>query len=320
MSRVYNVLTGATRPVVGSVATVEAPDDAHWASNDDSPFVEIGGPSGPIFSPVSRGHATPVVAPPKPVAESKPEPKAEATLAFPRLVPPALAPAYLSVRFHDATARLPRPAVEGPDAALVALHFPEHAVSSEYRVLRDEIRKQLPVASARVLQFASAAPEAGTTTVLLNLAITLAHESKTRVAVVDANVGRAAVAAKLALKPAPGLCEVLAGDVPLAWALQPSAVPNLQVLAAGEPTHATTATLGRDFSRLLSQLRQWFDWVIVDSGVWGGVPERDAVCPAADAVYLVTRNTDTDRPEFLNVRTGVKDLGGLLRGYVSTRM
>src|SRR5207253_8076390 len=43
-----------------------------------------------------------------------------------------------------------------------------------------EIRKQLPDATSRVLHFTAAAQEAGTTTVLLNLAVTLAREGKAR--------------------------------------------------------------------------------------------------------------------------------------------
>jgi hypothetical protein len=50
------------------------------------------------------------------------------------------------------------------------------------------------------------------------------------------------------------------------------------------------------------------------------MPERDAACPAADAVYLVIRETEMERPEFLGARGWVKELGGLLRGYITTRV
>jgi Mrp family chromosome partitioning ATPase len=323
MSRVYSVLTGATRPT--GPAAIETPDANVWEDGDNAPFVEIGGPSGPIFSATPSASPTSVASPASVATprissnETKPEVKIEVPRAYPRLVPPPT-PAYLSVRFHDVIARAARPLGDVPDHSLVALHFPEHAVSSEYRVLRDAITQQIPVATSRVLQFASAMSEAGTTTVLLNLAITLAHDTSSRVLVVDANVNHPAVAAKLALKSAPGLCEVLAGHVPLAWALQASTLPNLQALAAGDSSDATKIALSRDFPKLLGQLRQWFDWVLVDAGVWGTIPERDASCPAADAMYLVTRESDAQRPEFTSLRGSVKELGGLLRGYVATRV
>jgi Mrp family chromosome partitioning ATPase len=225
------------------------------------------------------------------------------------------------VHFHDLAARgSAKPAGDGPDSSLVALHLPDHPISDEYRTLRNEIRKQLPDLTSRVLMFNSVSPEAGTTTVLLNLAITLALEGKNRVLVVDSNLNRPGIAAKLALKPSPGLYEALSQQVPLAWALQPSSVTGLHVLSAGEATDTPSVSLYRDLPRFLTQLRKWSDWVLVDAGVWGGSPDRDAACPSADAVYLVIRETETDRPEFQSVRGWVKELGGLLRGYVTTKV
>jgi Mrp family chromosome partitioning ATPase len=234
------------------------------------------------------------------------------------------APAYLSVRFHEAVARSSGRPAGGPDAGLVALHFPDHPVSGEYRTLRDEIARQLLDQTTRALVFTAAAPEAGTTTVLLNLGVTLALAGQ-RVLVADANFTRAGVAPKLALGSAPGLAEVLAGQVPLPWALQPTAVPRLQALAAGavpDPLGAAAlaAAIGRDLPRLLTQLRQWFDWILIDAGVWGAVPERDSTCSAADAVYLVTREADAESTEFIGLRAWVRQLGGALRGYVTTRV
>jgi Mrp family chromosome partitioning ATPase len=310
MSRVYNVLTGSPRPAGSTI--IDPPDEEVWVSAEENPFVEIGGPTGPVFSPTQSASRT--------IPEAKNDAKIELIRPYPRLVS-SPAPAYLSVHFHDIVARgAAKSTNTGPDASLVALHFPDHTISAEYRTLRDEIGKQLPDLTSRVLMFNAVAPEAGTTTVLLNLAITLALEGKNRVLVVDANASRPGIAAKLALKPSPGLHEALTQQVPLAWALQPSSINGLHVLTAGDIGDATPATVYRDLPRFLTQLRKWSDWVLVDAGVWGGLPDRDAACPSADAVYLVIRETEASRPEFQGVRGWVKELGGLLRGYVTTRM
>jgi len=333
MSRVYSVMTGSSAP---RPATIEPHDkDAPFVVEaEDAPFIEIGGPSGPVFSAASGG-SRPPLAQPQPVPPlAKPadvkvsaEPVAR---VFPRIAPTSTAtpqaaviselPAtILSVRFHDVGPQTARPLADGPDPSLVAWHFPDHPVSGEYRTLRDEIAKQLPEATSRVLVFTAAVMEAGTTTVLLNLGITLAREGW-RVLVVDANFTRPGATTKLALRPSPGLAEVLGQQLPLPWALQPTVVPSLQALAAGVPTATTAASVGHDFTKLVGQLRQWFDWVLVDAGAWGVLPERDATCPVADAVYLVTREADSERPEFIGLRAWVKELGGTLRGYVTTKV
>lgn len=335
MSRVFSAMTGTApaRPAAVAPAPMgEAdPDIDHELeealAEEEERFVggdagaaviEVGGPAGPVFTAPKPAAAPVPVAPPAPAPAPAP-PKAEAR-PFPRIAPAADAPAYISVRFHDATAKAPNRASAGPDLGLVALHRPDHPIAGEYRALRDEIAAQLTDGTSRALAFAAAAPESGLSTVLLNLGVTLARDGR-RVLVLDANVTRPALAHKLGLRAAPGLTEALAGSVPLAWALQPGPVPGLQALAAGTPPDdfaPAAAALGRDLPKLIGQLRQWFDWVLIDSGVWGVVPERDATCAAADAVYLVTRADDAERTEFVGLRGWVKQLGGALRGYIAT--
>lgn len=287
------------------------PPDGFVAESDETPYIEIGDPAGAVFSAgpgVVKFPPLPATKAPAPPADPRP---------FPRL---AAAPAFLSVTFHDLSGRVRTPAPQdGPDPTLVAFHHPDHAVSGEYRVLRDEVRAQFAEPGPRVLMFTAAAGESGTTTVLMNLAITLAKETAGRVLVADANVSRPAAARLFGLKPAPGLVEVLGHEVPLAWAAQPTAVPNLQVLPAGGNPADPPDGFAADLPKLADQLRQWYDWVLIDAGVWGVYPDRDAACPAADAVYLVARETAVDRSEFAGLRGWVKELGGLLRGYVTTR-
>jgi Mrp family chromosome partitioning ATPase len=318
MSRMFNVLSsGATQRAESSTgaarSTPRAEPMAEATTPDEVPFVEIGAPTGPVFSSGLTLLKMPEGAKP---AETPTAPAAERT--FPRLATPK----YLSVTFHDLTGRKRNEIErEGADSGLVALHLPDHPISGEYRTLRDEIRVQLPDPTPRVLWLTAAAAEAGTTSVLLNLAITIARENSPRVLAVDANMERPAIADRFALpKSAPGLAEVLAQQIPLAWAVQASTLPNLQVLPAGKPTAATAESIVQDLPKLIGQLRQWYDWVLIDSGIWGSMPQRDAVCPSADAVYLVSREADVERTEFAGVRGWVKELGGLLRGYVATKV
>jgi Mrp family chromosome partitioning ATPase len=319
MSRVYNAFTGTGRGL-GNGA-VDLAEESVWVNAEETPYVEIGGPGGPVFSaPPPFAARTMPEAKIEAKPEPKPEPRPEPARTFPRLVSPP-APAYLSVKFHDVAVRGDsKTSADGPDATLVAFHQPDHPVSQEYGSLRDAIAQQLPDLTSRVVLFNSVAAEAGTTTVLLNLAVTLAQDGKRRVLVVDANTARPAVAAKLALKQTSGLCEALGHQIPLPLALQPSPVAGVHVLAAGTATDATPAAFCRDFTRSLQHLRQWYDWVLVDAGVWGVMPERDSACSSADAVYLVVREADTESKDFLSTRGWVKELGGHLRGYVTTRV
>ena len=265
---------------------------------DPVPFVEVGGPEGVVTSY------------PRPAAPARP-----------RMIPvpdpaPAHDPRVLSVAFH----KLPKAGLRilptGIAPEVVAYHHPDHPVSAEYRLVREEIRRQFDAPGQRTVLFTSGSAAAGTTTVTLNVAVALAHDPAARVLVVDANPVRPAVAARMGVGDSPGLADVLMQTVPLAWAVQTTAVPGLHVLAGGLPTDRTAGLVPAELPKLLAQVRQWFDWVLVDTGVWDTTFGRDAAAGAGDAVYLVTRHTDLERMEFHTLRGAV---GPNLRGYITTR-
>jgi Mrp family chromosome partitioning ATPase len=272
-------------------------DDAP-AVTDDIPFVEIGGPEGVVSS------APPVVEPTTPAVVQIPVTAANVVEAV-TTEPPAR---VLSVAFH----RLPKNGLRlvpaGVVTDLVTFHWPDHPVSHEYRAVRNEMTAQYD-GTPRLMLFTAAVPETGATTVLLNLAVSLASETQAKVLVVDANTSRPAIARRLGLAESPGICEVLNQSTPLAWAIQPTPIANLHALTFGQGNHAGS------LPSLLEQLRHWFDWVLIDAGVWSS----DTPAAAVDGVYLVTRHTDADLPEFVGLRAIVASAGGIPRGYLTTR-
>ncbi len=320
MGRMFRIVTGGGHE---PHPTEDASPSADALAVEEVPFVEVGGPEGVVTSipkPTASAAPAPVVIPvPRPVVASEPDTELEVEPEPPAISLPGPDPRVLSVAFH----RFPKPGLrllpDGVTYDLVTYHHPDHPISTEYRAVRDEVRRQFEGAAPRVLLFAAAAPVAGTTTVALNFAVALTQESGAKVLVADANFARPAVARRLGVADAPGLAEVLGQTVPLAWAVQPTAVEHLHALAAGVPIDGTHRAMAADFPRLLAQLRQWFDWVLVDCGVWDESPARESAGPACDAVYLVTRQADLDRPEFAGLRAAVIASGGLLRGYVTTR-
>jgi Mrp family chromosome partitioning ATPase len=199
---------------------------------------------------------------------------------------------------------------------VIAYHQPEHLISVQYRSLAAEIIAQLPGSRPRVLLFTSVTPHAGTTTILLNLAVTLARREETCVTLVDANFTRPAVASRLGLPGAPGLGEALARQTPLTWCLQETPQPNLLVLPAGRPaSQRADITL----AALLEPLRDRNDWVLVDAAGWNDGPEPADAADACDAIYLVLRANDAGQPAVMALQDTILETTGRLRGCVLTQ-
>lgn len=321
MSRLYNAMTGtdATAP---APAVSMAPDDGVWENSpEEVPYIEIGGPEGPVGTVVasSAGPGASASRGSSAVTSSRPSPAPQAR-PYPRLAD-ASQPLYLAVRFYDfpVARRSDAPHPSEPDASLVVFHQPQHPISNEYQEVWEAIVQQCRSGASHLLHFVAPVPEAGTTTVILNLAIHAARQ-RGRIVVVDAHGERPAAAGRLGVSSAPGLSDVLAGQCPLTLALQPTSIERLHILSAGEVSPVPPEAVARSLPLVLSQLRQWYDWVLVDGGVWGEMPQRDAASAAVDALYVVARDADVFGAAVSDLRVQVRRLGGQARGAIATRL
>jgi Mrp family chromosome partitioning ATPase len=205
------------------------------------------------------------------------------------------------------------------DPELVAFHSPGHPVSGQYRELLTALLTALPGVRHQALLFAPALAETTAVTVLLNVAVTAARQGRRRVAVVDANLRRPEVAARLGLEEAPGLREVLGGTATLEQALQETEQASLAALAAGASAAGSGVRFVAETMRsLLRQLRQRFDLVLVNGPLWDGRPDGQVLGTACDAVYLVLPDREAETPEVDDLLQAVPRQGARLGGCILT--
>jgi Mrp family chromosome partitioning ATPase len=202
---------------------------------------------------------------------------------------------------------------------LAVYHQPEGLASQEFRAVANGIQQQLDAGGTHVLFFTGLSARAGTTTTVLNLAMTWSKHEKRKALIIDACEARAAAAAKLGLSNTPGLSDVLKGTVPLAQALQETKQANCWILAAGEstaePNGASQAKAMRD---LLRQARKEFDLILLDALPWNEESATISLASGADAVYLVLRQSETKTPKVDEVVSRLQRHDIFLGGCVIT--
>lgn len=282
------------------------------ALEEDIPFIEVGGPNKQV-------DASPTVL----KADSS-----RVSVSRGSVVKPALAAAVprattLLVRDPMTVALRPRLEDERTPAArlapeLIAYHHPEHSVSEQYRTL---IGQLLPAAvgdKGRALLFASLAAGAGTTTAVLNLAISACARFNLQTIVVDANLCRPAVAQRLGLPLSAGLHEVLAGTVALEPVIQKTAQDRLYALTAGTSAGPTAALPTEAIRWVVAWLRERFDLICVD-GPLCTEAELGVLVPAADAIYLVLDQSEVVQPKARLATRTISQLGGRVAGYIITQ-
>ncbi len=128
-----------------------------------------------------------------------------------------------------------------------------------------------------VVLITSAVEGEGKTSLASQLAASLAWSGR-RTLLVDGDLRKPAAHALFGLPLTPGLSEVLRGEVPAAEPFRPTSIERLWVLPAGQwDRRAIHALAQEDAGALFRQLREDFDYVVVDSS---------PVLPVADALIL----------------------------------
>jgi capsular exopolysaccharide synthesis family protein len=170
------------------------------------------------------------------------------------------------------------PQHRGPrTAAAVMTVDPLSAQAEVFRQLATNVEFLRTAGGPIQLVVSSSLPGEGKSTVALNLALALA-EADHRVLLVDADLRRPSIAAKLDLAGGAGLSTILIGRATLAEVVQEAGAHGLQVLTSGAvPPNPSQLLASPMVPLLFEEIRKDYDVVVVDS---------PPILPVADALLL----------------------------------
>jgi capsular exopolysaccharide synthesis family protein len=205
------------------------------------------------------------------------------------------------------------------DPMLVA-HYKSMSVEAEsYRAVRTALYFGTQGEGHQVVQVTSPSKGDGKSLLIANLAVSIAQSNK-KVVLVDADCRRPRQHKIFGIKAPAGLASVIAGDVDLQTALQPSRIANLDLLPAGPvpPNPAELLTSPR-FPELLDALRGRYDFVLVDTPPLLAVTDPCVVAARVDGLFLVIKLSRDARPKAERAREilgslGVKVFGVIVNG------
>jgi exopolysaccharide transport family protein len=173
---------------------------------------------------------------------------------------------------------------------------PQSQMAESYRALRTSLLLSNLGAPPKVVLVTSARPQEGKTTTSINTAIVLAQKG-TRVLLIDADLRRPSVHKTLGMGPRSGLSNVLTGSSTLQQTVVASTIlPNLFILPAGSPPPNPAELLASSNMReLLTELREQYDHIVIDTPPTLSVTDAVVLSPRADATILVIRSGQTTK-------------------------
>ena len=189
-----------------------------------------------------------------------------------------------------------------------------------FRKLRTNLKFLAVDNPARTIVITSASPSEGKSTTSVNIALALA-EAEYNVLLVDGDLRRPRLAKYLGLVGSVGLSTVLSGGAPLDEVMQTTKFPRLTALTSGAIPPNPSELLGSLATKnLLSEVRERFDYVIIDSAPILAVTDGAILAADADGVLVVVRSGKTKRDQLAHAIGVLNDVGATLLGAILTMM
>jgi polysaccharide biosynthesis transport protein len=220
---------------------------------------------------------------------------------------------------EDQSKREKPPAAEGePNGRhelLVHTH-PKSAVAEAARAIRTNVLFLSPDRAFRTLLVTSAGPSEGKTTVATSLAIAMAQTGR-KVCLVDCDLRRPRIHSLFGCDPSLGVTTTLLDPARLDEAITQSEVPTLSVLPAGPiPPNPADLVQSDAFGRLLNDLKDRFDHVVIDSPPICVVTDAAVASTRVDAAILVVRALRSRRDSVRRALRALRDVGAHCPGFV----
>lgn len=190
------------------------------------------------------------------------------------------------------------------------------AIAEAFRRLRTNLQFLAVDNPPRVIVVTSSVPSEGKSTTALNLALALA-EADHKVVLVDGDLRRPSLHNYLNALGQVGFSSVLSGGATLAQVLQETTFGNLTFLGAGTAPPNPSELLGSQAAqKVLSDLREQFDYVIVDSAPLLAVTDSAILATKTDGAIIVCHVGATKRDELSNAVGSLEDVGATLLGAI----
>lgn len=191
-------------------------------------------------------------------------------------------------------------------------------IAEAFRKLRTNLQFLAVDNPPRVIVVTSSLPGEGKSTTAINLALALAEADKS-VVLVDGDLRRPSLHGYLDLVGSAGFSTVLSNRASLSDVLQDSKYPNLTVLAAGPTPPNPSELLGSmSAKKTINELRERFDYVIIDSSPLLAVTDGAILAANADGALLMARQGSTKREQLAQAVKVLQDVGATLLGSVLT--
>jgi len=201
---------------------------------------------------------------------------------------------------------------------LVTFLEPTSPDAEAYRTLRTNLLYSFVDEPPKVIVLTSPGPGEGKSTTCANLGTVLAQVGK-RVLVMDCDFRKPAVHRLFGMRNLHGIVDAVAGERDLQKVYQ-SKMEGLTILPVGsKPPNPSELLSTKSYARFLSQVRQEFDYVLIDTAPIGLVSDAAILANHGDAVLLIFNAQTTRKRAVQQATRSLEAVGANILGTVMNR-
>jgi len=197
---------------------------------------------------------------------------------------------------------------------------PKSVISETFRVLRTNLQFSSIDKPLKKVLFTSSMPNEGKSTVISNLAVTIA-QNNSKVLLIDADLRRPTLHKLFFLENYKGMSNLLAENLPLESVIISTNIKNLDIITSGptppNPTEVLSSTKMKNFIENVSTL---YDMVLIDSPPVNSVADASILSAYVDGVILVVEAGVTDRDALMLAKRQLDKVNAKIFGVVLNKV
>ena len=203
---------------------------------------------------------------------------------------------------------------------IISFDNPKSQVAEAYRTLRTNLQFSTFDDSLKTVMVTSSSPGEGKTTVISNLAVTLAQSGK-KVLVMDCDLRKPSIHKRFGLSNAEGLTNILVQNKKIEECLKVTEQQNLFAVTSGPIPPNPSELLGsKRMKKILQEFEGIFDFVLLDTPPILAVTDGQVLATLTHGVIFVTAYGKTEKNALIKSKDLLDKVSAKILGFVLNKI
>lgn len=203
---------------------------------------------------------------------------------------------------------------------MISIKNPKSHAAEAFRTLRTNIQFSSLDSEVKTMVVTSTQPAEGKSTIIANLAVTMAQSGK-KVLLVDCDLRKPSIHKKFGVSNKDGLTSLLAKEKTLEDVILTSDVNNLFILTSGPVPPNPAELLGsKKMKSFVNELKGYFDAILFDAPPVLAVTDAQILSTLCDGVVFVAGYGQAENHAVIRAKEAIDKVGGKLLGIVINKV